>query len=92
MLMGTMLSFRTRIALQEGRGKAQLCQRIAVHPKLLKNVTVFQTAPLQLHLCSRELRLPGLTVLTVRGMGGHSQVREITLHFLTPARLSVLLH
>lgn len=35
-LMGTMLSFRTRIALQGGRGKAQLCQRIAVHPKLIE--------------------------------------------------------
>lgn len=94
LLMGTMLSFRTRIALQGGRGKAQLCQRIAVHPKLLRNATVFQITPLQLHYCSRELCLPGLTVvkLTVRGMGGHSQVREITPHFETPARLSGLLH
>lgn len=70
LLMGTMLSFRTRIALQRGRGKAQLCQRIAAHPKLIKNATVCQITPLQLHCCSRELCLPGLTVveLIVRGM------------------------
>lgn len=83
LLMGTMLSFRTRIALQRGRGKAQLCHRIAVHLELLKKATVFQITPLQLHCCRGELCLPGLTVvkLTVRGMGGHSQVRKITLHF-----------
>lgn len=63
-------------------------------PKLLKNATVFQIIPLQLQCCSRELCLLGLTLveLTVPRNGGHSQVREITLHFLTPARLSVLLH
>lgn len=42
LLMGTMLSFRTRIALPGGRGKAQLCQTIAVHPKLLKMPLYFK--------------------------------------------------